>query len=142
MASQLRDLAHYVCDSIDGYRRAHDAAEDIDLKAAFASRIDRREATLARINAALSAMGEKRVTSGSTLGTLHDLWGAVVNALGSSDHAVISQVEEGEDFLKQRFEEALRRRDIKDEERRVIVACLREIAEGEFFADRIDSTFV
>lgn len=140
MASQLRDLGQYVYDSIEGYRRAHERADDVDLKAAFASRIGRREATLARINTALSAMGEQSVTSGSTLGTLHDLWSAVLNALGNSDRAVIGRVEEGEDFLRQRFEEVLRQPDMSEQERQVILACLCEIAEGEFLGDRFDET--
>jgi uncharacterized protein (TIGR02284 family) len=139
MSSRLTDLGHYVHDSIDGYRKAHERADDPDLRAAFASRIDRREATLARINAALTAGKEERVTSGSTLGTFHEIWGAVLKSLGGNDRAVISHVEEGEDFLKQRFEECLRDEDISPRERGVIVDCLREIAEAEYVAERLDN---
>lgn len=139
MSTQLKTLGQYVYDSIEGYRNAHERAEDASLKAAFASRIDNREATLSRINQALTGMGEDRVTTGSTLGTFHDMWGKVLSSIGGNDQSVVSHVEEGEDFLKERFEEALEDDDTTPRERDVISACLTEIAEGEFFADRLEA---
>lgn len=138
MSTKLKTLGEYVYDSIEGYRNAHERAEDTALKAAFASRIDNREATLSRINQALVGMGEDRITSGSTVGTFHDMWGKVLNAIGGNDQTVVSHVEEGEDFLKQQFQDALDNGDLTPRERDVVTASLTEISKGEFFADQLD----
>ena len=140
MSTKLTTLGQYVYDSIEGYRSAHERAEDPALKAAFASRIDRRETTLSRINQALTGMGEDRITEGSTAGTFHDMWGKVLSAIGGNDQAVVSHVEEGEDFLKEQFEDALKDENVSHRERDVISACLTEISEGEYFADQLEKT--
>lgn len=140
MSSTLNNLGQYVFDSIEGYRNAHDRSDSPALKSAFASRIDRREATLTKINQGLMAMGEERITSGSTTGKFHEMWGAVLNALGAGDQTVVSHVEEGEDFLKERFQDALKDDDLDPRERDVITSCMAEIAEGEMFADQLERT--
>lgn len=139
MSTKLKTLGQYVHDSIEGYRSAHERAESVALKAAFASRMNAREATLARINRALVAIGKDRVTSGTTVGTFHDMWGKVLAAIGGNDQAVVSHVEDGEDFLKEQFEDALRDDEMNQLERDAVSECFSEISAGAMFADHLDA---
>jgi uncharacterized protein (TIGR02284 family) len=127
-----------VYDSIEGYRNAHERADGQALKTAFASRIDQREATLAQINAVLAEQDAPRVTSGSALGTFHDIWGRVLSALGKNDHAIASHIEEGEEFLQDRFKDALKDKGLPLIEREVIARAFKEISEGASFAEELE----
>lgn len=138
MTSKLKNLAHYVYDSIEGYRHAQTRADDPAMSRAFSRRVEEREATLNRINTALAGMGESRVESGSTLGTLHDVWGAVTTSLTSGDKSVTKRIDEGESFLLRQFEEALQDDTLRAEERAAIIAAHGEIARSERFADQLE----
>ncbi|MEM8726456.1 MAG: PA2169 family four-helix-bundle protein [Pseudomonadota bacterium] len=138
MSSTLNELGTYVHDSISGYREAVGKADCSNLRSAFSMRQRERERTLARINAELRAQGKDTIDSGSVRGGLHRIWLNVTDALASGDKAVIEAVEEGEEYLKDRFEAALRNDDLAEGERVTIGFCLEEVARGEFFADQLE----
>jgi uncharacterized protein (TIGR02284 family) len=138
MSSRLETLAHYTHDSIEGYRKARERAESPAIASALARRVEERETTLLRLNDALAEQGHERVASGSALGTFHKIWGSVLAALGQNDNAVINHVEEGEQFLRDRFEEGLKDKELVPREREVIARCLKEISESVSFAQQIE----
>ena len=141
MTSKLKSLGEYVYDSVEGYQAASEKAEDPRLTQAFAQRLSKRQQTLNQINSAIVQQGGKEVTGGSTLGTFHEMWTRLTSALDKGDEAIVERVEEGEDFLKERFEEALKDDDLTAQDRQVISQCLEEVAQGEFFSDQLEAQY-
>lgn len=137
MTKLLKTLTDTTFDSIEGYRKAAEKADSPQLKQALNERLQKREQTLATLNAALQRDGEELVTKGTFTGDLHRMWLGVADAFESGDEAAAERVEEGEDYLKAKFEEALKKDDLDPQERTVIQQCYAEICEGERFGDTI-----
>jgi len=138
MTTKLETLGKYVYDSIEGYRRAQEKANDPGLRSAFADRLTKREQTLSRINAELASHKGDPIHSGSAKGSLHQAWVNLTDALDSGDEAIVERVEEGEDFLKDKFKDALDDDDLTSGERTTIAACYDEISSGEKMTDRLE----
>jgi uncharacterized protein (TIGR02284 family) len=137
MTTVLKTLTDTTYDSIEGYRKAAEKADSPQLKQSLNERLHKREQTLATLNAALERKGEELVTKGSLTGDLHRLWLGITDAFESGDEAAAERVEEGEDYLKAKFEAALKNDDLDAQDRSVIQQCYAEISEGESFGDSI-----
>lgn len=137
MTKLLKTLTDTTFDSIEGYRKAAEKADSPQLKQALNERLQKREQTLATLNAALQNSGEELVTKGTMTGDLHRMWLTVADAFEKGDEAAAERVEEGEDYLKAKFEAALKEDGLEAQERAVIQQVYAEICEGESFADGI-----
>lgn len=137
MTKLLKTLTDTTYDSIEGYRKAVDKADSPQLKQALNERLQKREQTLATLNDALRQNGEELVSKGTLTGDLHRMWMSVADAFERGDEAAAERVEEGEDYLKAKFEAALKQDDLDAQERGVIQQCYAEICEGERFGDSI-----
>ncbi len=137
MSTILKTLTDTVHDSIDGYRKAHEKANDPGLKAALSERLVKREQTLRGLNAVLTSRGEALVTQGTVTGDLHRMWLSITDMFENGDEAAAERVEEGEDYLKNKFETALENGDLDPVEREAIAVAYTEISEGERFGNMI-----
>lgn len=137
MTKLLKTLTDTTFDSIEGYRKAAEKADSPQLKQALNERLQKREQTLATLNAALQQNGEELVTKGTMTGDLHRMWLTVADAFEKGDEAAAERVEEGEDYLKAKFEAALKEDGLEAQERTVIQQVYAEICEGERFGDSI-----
>ena len=137
----LKTLADTTFDSVEGYRKAMAKAESPALKQALATRVAAREKTLDALNAELTRAGGQRVAEGTTAGAVHWLWLSITDAFENGDEAAAERVEEGEDYLKEKFEVALKQDDLDPQHRSVIERCFAEIAEGERFGDMIERRY-
>lgn len=133
----LKTLTDTTYDSVEGYRKAAEKADNPSLKKALNTRMQKRQKTLDTLNAELVRCGGDKVTSGTTAGGLHRLWVSVTDALDDGDEAAAERVEEGEDYLRKKFEEALEKTDLDPQQKSVIQKCHAEVAEGERFGDLI-----
>ena len=138
MSSILKTLTDTTYDSIEGYRKAAEKADSPQLKRALGERRERREGTLATLNAELQRRGDELVTKGTMTGELHQLWLGITDLFENGDEAAAERVEEGEDYLKGKFESALEDDDLDPQERTVIQQCYAEICEGERFGDTVE----
>lgn len=134
----LETLTDTVFDSVEGYRKAADKATSPQLKQALTERAQRRQATLDQLNNALQRQGGNLVTKGTTAGALHRLWTDVSDLFGSGDATAAQRVEEGEDYLATKFEEALKTDDLDPQVRAVIQAAYSEIKDGERFTNTLE----
>lgn len=139
--STLETLAQTTFDSIEGYRKAAAQAKSPHLQSALQDRAQKREATLQKLNAELEKHGTARVTSGSATGGLHRIWTDITGLFEKGDEAAAERVEEGEDYIKDKFEEALKDTDLDQSQRLVIEQCFGEIREGERFGDMIEKQY-
>lgn len=136
----LESLIDTVYDSLEGYRKAHEIADAPHIKQAFADQLAKRQKTLDALNAQLVAVGGELVTKGTFTGALHRTWMSITDMFGTDDKTAVERVEEGEDYLANKFEEALEHTDLDMATRNAVQAAYAEIKEGERLADRLSAT--
>lgn len=133
----LKSLTDTAFDSVEGYRKAADKADSPQLRQALQSRAEQRQQTVAQMNAEIERQGGELVTKGTMTGEAHQLWMSITSAFEDNDEAAAERVEEGEDYLKGKFESALNDDDLDPQSRAVVQQCYAEICEGEQFSDMI-----
>ncbi len=116
-------------------------AQDNQLKQALQERCQQRQQTLQQMNAELERQGDELVTKGTLAGEAHQMWQSISSAFGSSDESVADRIEEGEDYIKGKFEEALESGQLEASERQVVEQAFNEICEGERFADMLEKQY-
>ena len=137
----FKSLVDTTWDSVEGYRKAAEKADSSGLKQALNQRASRREQTLQQMNSELQRQGDELVTKGTMTGELHQMWLGISDLFERGDEAASERVEEGEDYIKGKFESALNDDDLAAEERSVVQQCYAEICEGEKFADMIENQY-
>ena len=133
----FKSLTDTTFDSVEGYRKAAEKADSPQLKQALAQRCQQREQTLQQMNAELQRQGDDLVTKGSVSGDAHQMWASITSAFENNDEAAAERVEEGEDYIKGKFEEALKSDQLEAQERAIVQQCFAEISEGERFGDMV-----
>ncbi|GMN02856.1 PA2169 family four-helix-bundle protein [Erythrobacter sp. MTPC3] len=133
----FKSLTDTTFDSVEGYRKAAEKADSPQLKQALHQRCQKREQTLSQMNAELQRQGDELVTKGTMTGEAHQLWASITDMFESGNEAAAERVEEGEDYIKEKFESALNDDDLDPQERAIVQQCYAEICEGEKFGDMI-----
>ena len=133
----LKTLTDTAFDSVEGYRKAAEKADSPQLKQALQQRAQQREQTVSQMNAEIQRQGGDLITKGTMTGEAHQMWLSITDAFENGDEAAAERVEEGEDYLKGKFESALEDDDLDPQSRSVIQQCYAEICEGEQFGDMI-----
>ena len=134
----FKTLTDTTFDSVEGYRQAAEKATDPKLKQALALRRQQREKTLDQMNGELKRQGDQLVTKGTLAGEAHQLWTTITSLFENNDEAAAERVEEGEDYIKGKFDDALKDNELEAQERVIVQQCYAEICEGERFGDMIE----
>ncbi|WBY17067.1 PA2169 family four-helix-bundle protein [Erythrobacteraceae bacterium WH01K] len=134
----FKSLTDTTFDSVEGYRKAAEKADSPQLKNALNQRCNQREATLSQMNSQLQSQGDELVTKGTVSGELHQMFASVADMFESGDEAAAERVEKGEDYLKSKFESALKSDQLEAGERTIVQQCYSEVCEGEKFGDMIE----
>jgi uncharacterized protein (TIGR02284 family) len=137
----LRSLTQTTIDSAQGYGRAAENATSQQLKNVLNEAAARRLRVVADLNEELVRLGEEPQKDGSTMGSLHHAWTRISDAFTSGDKAAADRVEEGEDYIRGKFEEALANTDLQPQTRDAIQRALSQIREGERLADQLDAQY-
>ena len=137
----IKTLTDTTFGSVEGHRKAIDKADSPQLKQALNQRLQQREQTLSKLNAEMQRQGGELVTKGTVSGELHQMWLGITDMFENGDEAAAERVEEGEDYLKGKFEAALDDSDMDAQQRTVIQQCYAEICEGERFGDMIEKQY-
>jgi uncharacterized protein (TIGR02284 family) len=137
----LKSLTQSTYDSVEGYRKAAEAADSPELKRALRNRADQRTQSLNVLNDQLASAGEEPVSTVSTSGSGHQLWMQISNAFRDGDANAASRVEEGEDRLLDEYREALDDDEFDPSTRRVIENVYAEIKSGERFGDMLKKQY-
>ncbi len=137
----FKSLTDTTFDSVEGYRKAIEKADSPQLKQALGQRLQAREQTLQQMNGQLERQGDELVTKGTVTGEMHQMWASITDLFENGDEAAAERVEEGEDYIKNKFSEALESDQLEASERAVIQQCYSEICEGEKFGDMIEKQY-
>ena len=140
-STTFKSLTDTTFDSVEGYRQAAEKADSAQLTQALNQRLQQRENTLRQMNAELERQGDELVTKGTVTGEVHQMWQSITSLFGNSDDNVAERIEEGEDYIKNKFQEALESDQLEGQERAVVQQCYNEICEGEQFGDMIEKQY-
>ncbi|WP_260482311.1 ferritin-like domain-containing protein [Sphingomicrobium flavum] len=141
MSTILKTLTDTTFDSVEGYRKAAEKANDPQLKGILLEQAGKREALVTRLNDELHRRGEELVTKGTMTGELHQAWMGIANLFENGDEAATERVEEGEDYLARKYEEALEHSDLSAEDRTIIQSAYAEVKEGERLSDMLEQKY-
>ena len=118
----LNTLIETTLDSANGYEEAAQNANSGQLKTLFSERSRRRLDLSRQLQQEVRTFGGEPETDQSTLGKAHNKFVDIKNAImgGGSETAVIDEVERGEDFIKGKYEAALRDEDLPQNVRQLV----------------------
>ena len=140
-SSTFKSLTDTTFDSVEGYRKAAEKADSPQLKQALNQRLQQREQTLRQMNAELERQGDELVTKGTMTGEAHQMFASISDMFENGDEAAAERVEEGEDYIKNKFQEAIESNQLEAQERAVVEQCYNEICEGVQFGDMIEKQY-
>ena len=117
----LNTLIATLIDSIDGYQKAAADTSNRSFADMFSARARERQHAVTTLQAAVARLGGNPEDDGTTAGAAHRGWINLKEAvLGRDDEAIVKEVERGEDYLKEKFEAALRHTDLPAEARAAV----------------------
>jgi uncharacterized protein (TIGR02284 family) len=128
--SKLDDLIVTTIDSIRGYEHSAEHADAGGYLAFFQEMAAERRRILDQLSAQSRALGGTPAEYGSTAGTIHRRWEDLRLAFGGGDKSLLSEIERGEDYLKEEFERALDDENISLETRDVIRLAFDSVQRG------------
>ncbi|MFC4294120.1 PA2169 family four-helix-bundle protein [Novosphingobium tardum] len=127
----LNTLIATLLDSVDGYEKS---AEDVDnprYAELFRARAAERRQVVTQLQQAVSACGGNPEDDGTLLGGAHRAFVSLKEAVSArDDKAIINEVERGEDYLKDKFETALKNVDLSSQARAAADAAWTSVKAG------------
>lgn len=109
----LNTLIATLLDSIDGYEKAAADVGNRQFAERFEARARERQTAVTSLQSAVAALGGNPEDDGSLLASAHRAFLNLKEAVtGTDDKAIVAEVERGEDYLKEKFQTALRNSDM------------------------------
>lgn len=127
----LNTLIGTLIDSIEGYQKAAADTTNARFAEMFNARAQERQQALTRLQAAVARLGGNPEDDGTVAGAAHRGWMNLKEAvLGQDDETIVKTVEEGEDYLKNKFEAALDNVDLPAEARAAVEEAWTSVKAG------------
>ena len=127
----LNTLIATTIDSINGYE---DSAQNIDnerFREIFRQRASERQEVVQKLREEVRRLGGNPEDDGSFMGKAHQRFEDLKAAItGRDEKAIINEVERGEDYLKGKFETALKSDELRGESRSVVERCFQSVRAG------------
>lgn len=117
----LNTVIATLLDSVDGYTKSAQDVRDRDLANRFNARARERQGAVAGLQSAVARLGGNPEGDGTLLAGAHRAFLNLKEVVtGTDDQAIINEVERGEDYLKSKFETALKNVDLAPDARAAI----------------------
>ena len=105
----LTTLIATLLDSVEGYQKSAGDVENPRFAELFNARAQERQQAVTGLQAAVAAAGGNPEDDGSVMGAVHRGMQSLREAVSTrDDKAIVAEIERGEDYLKEKFEAALR----------------------------------
>ncbi|TAD73602.1 MAG: PA2169 family four-helix-bundle protein [Sphingomonadales bacterium] len=129
--STLNELIATTFDSIDGYTEAAKKSDNQRFVALFTARSTEREAVIRTLRAEVVRLGGKPEEDGTVLAGAHRMFINLKSVVtGRDDKAIIAEVEQGEDHIKAKFEDAIADGELSPQVMHTIRECFVSIKQG------------
>lgn len=126
----LNTLIETTLDSADGYNQAAEKADQSQYKAVFARWADDRRQVVMQLQGHVRKLGGTPEDDGSILAAGHRMFLKLRDSVTSGDQSVIDEVERGEDFIKAKYESALKDDELSADVREAIVHAYASVKSG------------
>lgn len=127
----LNTLTATTIDSVNGYRESAKNIDNEQLRTIFTQRAGEREQVVQDLRGEVSRLGGNPEDDGSFMGKTHQLFEDLKAAVtGRDEKAIINEVERGEDYLKEKFEAALKDDTLAAESRDVVERAYQSVRKG------------
>lgn len=127
----LNSLIKTLNDSIQGYQ---ESAKDIGnqrFATMFQERAQERQQSVTQLQAEVARMGGDPNSGGSLLGSAHHVFVNLKSAItGKDDSAILNEVQRGEDYLRDKFDEALADGNLSPSARQVVERAAQDARRG------------
>ena len=134
----LNSLITTTIDSANGFEHSAEHAEAGRFSALFREFAQERRRVVSSLQENVRALGGTPNDDGSLKADLHRRWIDLRDAIaGGSDKAVIEEVERGEDYLKAKYEEAMRDSGLGQAARDAIEAAYTSVRAGHDRASQL-----
>jgi len=111
--SLVKTVVQMLNDGEKGFADIGEKLKSPELKAFFMKESTHRGAFAKEFEAELAlAAGDKKDIGETATGAVHRVWGDLKASLGGSDHTLLETAEQGEDFAKKAYKEALEAQDL------------------------------
>lgn len=108
VADSIRELIKTCRDGEKGYREAIEHAKDPQLKQRFEQISAERARFADELEREVARVGESSSRDeGHVVAALHRAWIDLKDSLGGGDHAVLAWLEQGDDYAKNKYQNAL-----------------------------------
>ncbi len=108
----LNNILETLIDSTDGYEKAAELADRDTFKNFFTRRAASRRAMAAAVRNEITQLGGTPEADGTILASAHRVFMNLSTAVRDNDEAVIDAVDDGEEYLRDKFESALEREEL------------------------------
>jgi len=136
----LQTVLNYISDSRDGYNKAAETATRGSFKTVFAARAQERAAMAARLESTIRAAGANPETDGTALGAAHRGFMDVAAVFQDDEKAAIEMVDDGEERLREKVDEALEDGDLTAQDRLMLEGIKRELAADCRIIERMEDS--
>lgn len=127
----LNSLIETTIDSVDGYQKAAKETKNQEFRRIFEERAFERTRVCEELRSEVRSMGGEPEDDGSMLAGAHRKFLNLRDkVMGGDDKQVIDEVERGEDFIKAKFETAMRDEDLTPAAREAITRAYGSVKSG------------
>ncbi|MFA4891790.1 PA2169 family four-helix-bundle protein [Brevundimonas sp.] len=126
----LNSLIETTIDSADGYREAAKETDKPNYRTLFEARSFERQQVASDLQGAVRSLGGDPEDDGTILAKAHRAFLDVKHALLRDEQAVVNSVENGEDFIKGKFETALEDSNVSSTTRETIRRAYGTVKDG------------
>lgn len=106
--STLNSLIETTIDSADGYEQAASTTRDDELAQLFRRFASERRTVVADLRGHVVRLGGTPEDDGTLLASAHRMFLNLRSAFDSDTRTAVNEVERGEDFIKEKYEQALK----------------------------------
>ena len=129
--STLNTLIATTIDSVTGYENSAKNIGNQRFAEIFRERANERQQVVEQLRAEVRRLGGNPEDDGSFMGKTHQRFEDMKAAItGQDEKAIINEVERGEDYLKEKFETALKGDTLSGESRSVVERCYQSVRSG------------
>jgi uncharacterized protein (TIGR02284 family) len=129
--SALNTLIATTIDSITGFEESAKNVDNERFREIFRQRANERQQVVQDLRAEVRRLGGEPEEGGTFLGKAHQRFEDLKAALtGRDEKAIVNEVERGEDYIKSKFEAALKSEDLTGESRTVVERAYQSIRSG------------
>jgi uncharacterized protein (TIGR02284 family) len=125
----INSLLKTTIDSVDGYENSAKELSSGRIQEIFRQRANDRQQVVQQLREEVRRLGGEPDDSGSAMGQVHHVWEDLKGAVsGHDDQAIINQTETAEDYLKEKYEDALD--NLTGDSRQVVERCYQQVRQG------------